>query len=179
MKKKILIIVIILLILALAGTLIWYFFFRKSEKEAKPVLETEGRVLDQIMEYPAFSQDKKWIHYYSREQTPAFYRTNLETKETEQISEELDGIEEIKYSPDRQKVVFRVIYDQDRFEQYGSPFKEPEMEDNEPRLWVYNFESKALPYLNEQIDEIVFSADSQKLVYSFLKIYGKFSINQS
>lgn len=179
MKKKVLIIIGLIIILAIAAALIWYFVSRKEKEKIEPVLKTEGKLLDTIMEYPSLSSDNKWIYYYSTEQTPAFYRTNIETKETLQISGELSDIQKIKYSSDREFVLFKVYYDKDRFEQYGSPFLEPEMDNNESRFWVYNFEKRTLSYLSEEVLDVVFSLDSKKLIYSFLNPDGKFSINQS
>jgi hypothetical protein len=53
------------------------------------------------------------------------------------------------------------------------------MEDGEQRFWTYKFAGKKLSYLDQNITNVVFSADSKKLVYSYLYSDGRVKINQS
>lgn len=176
MKKSI---IIILVVVIAIGIGIGIYFYLKSKKIVEVETSIEGKILETVMESPKFSADKKWVYFYSSQQTPAFYRTEISSKKTEQISSYLADIEEIKYSPDLSKVGFKVTYIKDRFEKYGSPFLEPKMDEGASRFWVYNFENKKLDYLNQNIISYTFSPDSKKIFYVFLGDEGKISINQA
>src|SRR4030042_2372443 len=130
MKKTLIIILVIIILLSLS---LGIYFYLKSRKTLEIKTTIEGKVFETVMESPKFSDDKKWVYYYSSQQIPAFYRSELSSKKAEQISENLDDIQEITYSPDLTKVGFKVAYNRERFEKYASPFLDPKMEDSQSR----------------------------------------------
>lgn len=175
MKRKLIIILAVVLLVGVSLGL--YFYFRN--KEEKTEVKIEGKLSESVMQIAKLSPDKKWINYYSTQQTPAFYRQEIASKKIEQISGALASIEEINFAPDLTKVGFRVTYDQGQFEKYGSPFLEPKMPDGEKRFWIYDFENKKLSYLSPNVISYTFSTDSQKIYYLFASNEGKLSINQA
>lgn len=176
MKKTL---VIILIVVITLGIGVGLYFYLKSKKTETVEISPEGKVLETAMQSPQFSSDKKWVYYYSTQQTPAFYRTEISSKKTEQLSETLADIQEINFSPDLTKAGFKVIYNKERFEKYASPFLEPRMGDNESRIWIYDFEKKKLSYLSQNILDITFSLNGKKIFYPFANSNGKISINQA
>lgn len=175
MNKKL---IIILIVIIITGLIIGGYFYLKSRKQETTSSNLEGQISPQVMQLAKLSSDKTWIYYYSSEQTPAFYRTEILSKKTEQISETLADIQEINFSPNLTKVGFKVIYNKDRFEKYSSPFLEPKTADNESRFWIYDFANRKLFYLNQNIIQYIFSPDSKKIFYVYLSPDGQESINQ-
>lgn len=177
MSKKLIIILVIIFGLIISAGL--YYFLKNKNKTMPVVSPPEGKIVETTMTSAKVSADKNYVYYYSSQESPGFFRLELKSKKTESLSGILDQLEEINYSPDFKKVGFKVTYDKERFEKYGSPFLEPKMNDGEKRFWIYDFASQKLSSLNPNIITYVFSPDSKLIYYAFLGADNKLSLNQA
>lgn len=177
MPKKLIIILIIIFGLIISAGI--YFYLKNKNNTAPLISLPEGKIAETVVASAKISADKNYVYYYSSQETPGFYRLELKSKKTESLSGTFEELDEINFSPDLKKVGFRVVYDQERFEKYGSPFLEPKMNDGEKRFWIYDFASQKLSYLSPNIITYVFSSDSKLIYYAFLNPDNKISLNQA
>ena len=162
--KKIFIIVIVLFLLT-SGALVVYNFFLKSkdapaEREATFPEEELNLKINPVSQEKAFApclgEDNKTVKYYLEENGHVF-SSAFDGSGLESLSEnELPGLSEIIWSPDRKKVIgiFQSIT---------------------PKKYSYDYQTKKSVLLNEGIKSIDWAPSSQKIVYHYETADGQYN----
>lgn len=162
MNKKILFLSIFCLLIIL-GVFLW-FVFGKKEKPKETGLEI--LLKDRKIFFPEISSDNQSIFYYDRN-SDNFMQFSLIDKKIKAVSKEgISWPEEVKWSPDQTKVLFKITNLPSA--KTENPFYIPERPLEAINWFLYSFESRKQTLLPENIIEIVWTADGQKIVYQYL-----------
>jgi hypothetical protein len=162
-NKKLIIWIIVAVLLIAAIIIVIY-----SKKRAAETSKTPEQVAQQKMLWPKVSADQKNIYYFNNDKEPAFFQYNLDTKEIKMVSSTMDTPDEVIWSPDLKKAILIVIYDKYIFEKYNSPFIKSGTADQTPTKWTYDFETKKLMPLNNNISQILWF-DDDRIIYNFFE----------
>jgi hypothetical protein len=126
------------------------------------------KLITQNVIYPSLSTDKQKLYFFSNSDAAAFFSANSDGTSIQQISDKMDTPDEIIWSPNHQLAILKVNYNQYVFEKYGSVFKLPGTTDQTLTNWLYNFQTKKLSHLNNNIGNIVWLGDD-KIMYQYLE----------
>lgn len=162
-NKRLLGIAAIVFLLIIGGVV--YFIVRGKENPPAGERFSVREISGELMAWPVLSQDEKSILYYNRQISPGFYKYNLQDGSKEQLWL-ADDINEVKWSPDRAKVIIKVIYNGSRFTQYNSPFLLTDAIDGQTIFFLYDFSRHSLQRLTNAYSAI-WSADGASLIYTY------------
>uniref|UniRef100_A0A7C4M0C5 Dipeptidylpeptidase IV N-terminal domain-containing protein n=1 Tax=candidate division CPR3 bacterium TaxID=2268181 RepID=A0A7C4M0C5_UNCC3 len=110
--------------------------------------------------------------FYRDQDNSRFYRYDLNSKKESSISGPLPFVKDTIWSPDGSNAVFYVYQDNYFFKQYKDPFFDPNIEDGKHYYWIYNFNSKKLKRIGENIYGITWTPDGKNIIYSYTKEFG-------
>lgn len=151
--------------------IIIYFIQSKSTKPQttpSPIFTTTQiqKVFDKKVLFPVLDRDGQNILYFkaNEQEDLAFYKFNLETKQESKISDNLDMPDNIIWSPNRDKVVLKVIYNKYIFEKLNSVFADSSLQDKQETTWLYDLNTKKISRLNLNIQNIAWF-DNDLIVY--------------
>ncbi len=170
-------IIIAAIIIFLILVIIIIALFKKSKTQDITSTTAISQIIKQNVLFPALSQDKQKIYFFSNSNGGAFYGADLNGQNVQKISGDMDTPDEVIWSPDQQIAVLKVTYDQYAFEKYGSVFASPGTPDQILTNWVYNFKTKKLGRLDDNITSAVWRND--QIIYQQLDQEKNISILNS
>lgn len=162
---------IIILIIAVAVTftigLIVYFIFRAPKTTISPTTLTN--ISASPMTKPVLDATNQNILYYNMTNTKdlAFYQYNLSSKKEQKISQNIDVPDNILWSPKRDKIILKVIYDKYVFEKVDSIFKDSSIEDKQETTWFYDLNTNNVRQLDLNIQSIIWINNNQIIYYLY------------
>lgn len=174
MSRKKIIVLIVIIILLITISLFWLFSRQKQKETSKnnivTTLTTKTNIeqikMGQIL-FPVLSMDKKSILYFSLNEDFVFKQLVIDTKKETKLSLMINAPIKVIYSPDRAKAILKIIYNADYFESSNGPFLSPGTTDKTMTTWIFDFKSQKLTKLNDAIYNVIWSPDSQKILYFF------------
>jgi len=124
---------------------------------------------------PTLTPDNKSMVYYDLDQLD-LYKLNLSSNTMEKLSDNMDQPLKIIWSPDRSQAIIKIIYDKYKFEKFGSPFVNTQLQDETVALWHYDSLTQKYTMLDTNIfnpaplDPLnpIWTADSKHLIYHHL-----------
>lgn len=170
MDKKTLVGIITILAIFIVGFLVYFFYITLNNKIQK--------ISDQKLLVPVLDQKGENIFYFFNQSNPGFYSFSLSTKQANQISKFDETPSDMIWSPEKNMVIFKVVYSVYTMEKYSSIFQNPGSNDGDILYWTYEIKTSKINPLDKNIKQVTWSADGKKIIYIFNNS-GKYSLNQS
>jgi len=158
-NNKIKIVIILLITALILGIILFVISYILN-----PPLKTEQVSANQIL-FPSLSTDNKSLLYFNNQDEAAFYKMDLQNKAIVKLSDDMDTPNDVKWSPKKDKVILKIIYQKEIFEKYGSPFIDYKTTDQTITFWIFDLNSKKLFKLNDFITDVIWEANSEEIVY--------------
>lgn len=123
------------------------------------------KISNEKMFFPSIDKSGNNILFFNTSGTRdiAFYKFSPDTNNSDRISPIMDVPENVIWSPTKDKVIIKIVYDKYKFEKFGSPFVDPSCEDGQEMTWVFDFNSQKFTQLNNNIQGINWF--DEKIIY--------------
>lgn len=173
-RKKILIILAVVLI-AIVVFIIWMVMRNKNQQNnnVKPQTVAAEAVDNFTVLDPVLMGESNLMFYDINATNLA--KLSLDSNQTEKLSEDLDQPLSLIWSPDRSQVIMKITYNKYKFEKFGSPFANSQIQDGATVLWHYNLATKKYTMLEPNIfnpasfDLLnpIWTTDSKHIIYRY------------
>ncbi|MCL5795627.1 MAG: hypothetical protein M1338_04725 [Patescibacteria group bacterium] len=163
-------ILLIIFILIIAGAFIFSRCFKKNNNNTNTSASANiSQIYQADIFSPVISSDGKYMFYFSNKDSQYhFYKLELANLKNEKISDKFDAPQSIYWSPQQDKALLEVLYNQYIFEKYGSMFIQPGITDGAKTFWLYDFNKNKLTPLSTSIKTVAWSLNGTQIAYQFL-----------
>jgi hypothetical protein len=162
MNKKIIFIIISILILIGAGLLIWFLFKQPQTNNQKVANQTS--LINQKIKFINLSNNEQEILYFNPDSIQ-YFSFSLKDKKEQPLSDSLILPQEALISPDKKGVIFKTINEQ--YAVTENPYYISSRKEGDIVWHYYNFSAKKPVVLPENIKEVEWLVDNQKIIYQY------------